>query len=55
MKFYLFHVENPEEIQNGKKPIVTEKGPYAYKQIREKRNLKRYKDEIDYGMNVIYR
>ena len=55
MNFYLFHVENPVEIQRGEKPRVTERGPYAYRETREKRNLKRYEDEIDYGMNVIYR
>lgn len=27
---YIFHVENPEEVSKGARPIVREKGPYVY-------------------------
>lgn len=27
---YVYHVVNPEGIENGEKPIVEQKGPYVY-------------------------
>jgi hypothetical protein len=37
MKFYLFHVENPEGVAEGiEKPKLKEIGPYAYKEVRNK-------------------
>ena len=30
-KFYFFEVENPDEVFNGAKPALREKGPYTYK------------------------
>ena len=33
-KFYIFHVQNPKEVQEGKsKPILVEKGPYVYSEV----------------------
>ncbi|KAJ8045804.1 Scavenger receptor class B member 1 [Holothuria leucospilota] len=29
--FYIFHVENPDAILEGHKPVLTEKGPYVYR------------------------
>ena len=37
MKFYVYHVTNPEQVVNGSaKPHVEEKGPYAYREARRK-------------------
>ena len=33
---YFFHVNNPDEILNGAKPILVEKGPYAYEEYYNK-------------------
>jgi hypothetical protein len=30
-KFYFFNVTNPQEIGNGRKPILVQMGPYTYK------------------------
>ena len=30
-KFYFFEVSNPDEVLNGGKPALVEKGPYVYK------------------------
>lgn len=30
MQFYMFDCLNPEEVLNGAKPYVVEKGPYTY-------------------------
>ncbi|XP_044258698.1 sensory neuron membrane protein 2-like [Tribolium madens] len=35
-KVYFFNVENVDEIYKGAKPVIKEKGPYAYKQYRRK-------------------
>ena len=29
-KYYFFHVNNPNQVSNGKKPNLTERGPYVY-------------------------
>ncbi|CAB3220808.1 unnamed protein product [Arctia plantaginis] len=35
-KVYLFNVTNAEEINRGEKPILSEIGPYVYKEYRER-------------------
>lgn len=54
-KFYIFNVTNPIDIKTGKKPHVEEIGPFVYREIRDKRNIKRIGDEITYGFNILYR
>ena len=40
MKFYVYHVLNPIEAQAGTaKPMVKEKGPYAYREERRQHNF----------------
>jgi len=51
IEFRLFSCVNPKEVlKNGSKPIVVEKGPYTYREIRPKRNVSFHKDgeEISY-------
>ncbi|XP_036777686.1 scavenger receptor class B member 1 isoform X1 [Manis pentadactyla] len=36
---YFFHVVNPDEIIQGGKPQVQERGPYVYREFRHKRNI----------------
>lgn len=31
LSFHIFHVSNADEVEAGKKPILVEKGPYAYR------------------------
>ncbi|MEQ2167507.1 Scavenger receptor class B member 1, partial [Goodea atripinnis] len=31
MSVYFFHVLNPQEILNGEKPMVEQRGPYVYR------------------------
>jgi hypothetical protein len=37
---YFFHIDNPNEILNGAKPILVEKGPYAYEEYYNKFDIK---------------
>lgn len=38
-KYYLFNVENPEEVEKGEKPRLTQRGPYTYSEKWEKRKI----------------
>ena len=38
LKFYFLEVLNGEDVKKGDKPRLREKGPYAYKQTKEKRD-----------------
>lgn len=45
-KYYLFNVENPHEIQQGGKPNLTQRGPYTYREVWEKRKIEFLGHEI---------
>ena len=53
-KFHVFNVTNPDQVQQGMKPLVEEIGPFTYLESREKRNIKRIGDEIEYALNIVY-
>lgn len=52
MKFTFWNIENPEEIEQGAKPKVTEIGPYVYQETRTKHDIKYLNDSqfINYGL-----
>ena len=55
MKFYIFHVENPEEISLGGKPNLVERGPYVYREVRSKENMLLVDgDTIHYDQKIEY-
>ena len=31
IKFYIYDLTNPDEVLNGAKPMLVQKGPYVYK------------------------
>ena len=33
LRFYFFDLQNLDEVREGKKPVVVEKGPYTYRQV----------------------
>ena len=39
MQFFMFDVVNFEEVHKGQKPFVVQKGPYSYREYREKQNI----------------
>ncbi|XP_039627539.1 scavenger receptor class B member 1 isoform X1 [Polypterus senegalus] len=39
MSIYFFDVLNPEEILKGEKPMVQQRGPYVYREFRQKTNI----------------
>uniref|UniRef100_A0ACB8FYN5 Uncharacterized protein n=1 Tax=Sphaerodactylus townsendi TaxID=933632 RepID=A0ACB8FYN5_9SAUR len=36
---YIFEVLNPKEVFDGKKPAVEQRGPYVFREYREKKNI----------------
>ncbi|KAM6155287.1 scavenger receptor class B member 1 isoform 5-T5 [Rhynchocyon petersi] len=39
LSVYFFHVLNPEQVLQGEKPQVQERGPYVYREFRHKSNI----------------
>jgi len=55
MKFTFFNVENADEIVfNNTKPRVTERGAFAYREVRRKEHVRSLLDEISYGSYTHY-
>ena len=55
MKFYLFNVENPNDIVFGGKPNLTERGPYIYREYRTKHKVLEINgDKLQYDQKVQY-
>ena len=44
MAFNMYHVTNPDDIVNGKKPRLEEIGPFVYRETREKKNINQSSD-----------
>ncbi|XP_054852060.1 scavenger receptor class B member 1 isoform X2 [Eublepharis macularius] len=41
---YIFEVLNPNEVLNGMKPAVRQRGPYVYREFRDKKNITFHKN-----------
>ena len=59
MKFYIYHVTNPDEVIDGEKPNVEEKGPYSYLEKRLKVDFKEGEglellERIEFGQKKTY-
>jgi len=55
MKFTFFNVSNTADVKAGvAKPIVTEVGPFAYREVRKKENILTIQDEISFGSYIHY-
>ena len=59
MKFYIYHVTNPDEVIEGEKPKVEEKGPYSYLEKRLKVDIKAGEgvdllERIEFGQKKTY-
>lgn len=53
---YVFHVNNPKEILEGKMPNVTERGPYVYRETRQKKisSLDEGKSSVTYQQTFLF-
>lgn len=51
-KIYMFNITNPDEIKEGKKPVVQEVGPFFYDEYKMKFDLVDREDEdsVEYSM-----
>ncbi|RWS24708.1 Lysosome membrane protein 2-like protein [Leptotrombidium deliense] len=50
MKFYIFDLTNRQEYQNGGKANVTQRGPYVFKEVKQKKIANISND----GANIVY-
>ncbi|XP_078083209.1 scavenger receptor class B member 1 isoform X2 [Mustelus asterias] len=39
MSVYFFEVKNPQEILRGERPVLEQRGPYVYREYRQKNNI----------------
>ncbi|XP_034231469.1 sensory neuron membrane protein 2-like [Thrips palmi] len=54
---YIFHVENPEEVSKGARPVVRERGPYVYDLFKERVDVQFHPedDTVSYFDKTHYR
>ena len=55
LKIYTFSIANPGEVMAGQPPFVEEKGPYSYRESREKINITWGEDEVNYDQVTHYK
>jgi len=48
MKFYIYTLRNGEEFENGSKPLLEEIGPFVYKEVRIKEDIR---DNMNYTIS----
>ncbi|KAJ8871779.1 hypothetical protein PR048_028119 [Dryococelus australis] len=51
-KFYLFNVTNPDEVQNGSRPVLHELGPYVYDEHIERVDVVKNQDGETISYNL---
>ncbi|XP_069789559.1 scavenger receptor class B member 1 isoform X6 [Narcine bancroftii] len=39
MSVYFFEVKNPQEVLHGEKPVLAQRGPYVYREYKQKSNI----------------
>jgi len=49
MSIHFFNVDNPEEVLAGELPVLSQIGPYVYREAREKMNEIQEGDMLSYG------
>jgi len=49
MSINFFNVDNPDEVINGELPIMTQKGPYVYREERMRMNEQQEGDMVSFG------
>lgn len=54
LRIYTFTIENPDEVKEGKPPFVFEKGPYSYRESREKINITWGENNVNYNQIINY-
>ncbi|XP_078666182.1 scavenger receptor class B member 1-like isoform X2 [Branchiostoma floridae x Branchiostoma belcheri] len=52
MQFYLFEILNVDEVMKGGKPAVQQRGPYTYREYRNKSSLQFHEDDTVSYLNV---
>ncbi|XP_049860593.1 sensory neuron membrane protein 2-like [Schistocerca gregaria] len=54
-KVYLFNVTNPDEVEQGAKPVLQQVGPYVYEEWRRRRDVTRMANgSLDYRLETTY-
>ncbi|CAL8141641.1 unnamed protein product [Orchesella dallaii] len=58
VRYYIFSLNNPEEVRNGSDPEMVELGPFTYREKRLKKNMLRLDDttlqyDIDWSMHYL--
>ena len=54
LQIYTFSIVNPEEVKQGQPPFVNQKGPYSYRESREKFNITWGDNNVTYNQITNY-